>query len=172
MIDVASNPSDAVETAMNLFGNDIFRLAFSYMKKKEDAEDIVQDVLIRFMQSENIFENEERMKAWLLRVAANLCRDYLKAADRKRVTAFPEGYETVASEEAIPEGESEVLAAVMALPEKYRSTIHLYYYEEYTTKEIAEILGRKEATIRSLLKRGREKIEKMMKGDDGYAKGV
>lgn len=172
MIDVASNPSDAVETAMNLFGNDIFRLAFSYMKKKEDAEDIVQDVLIRFMQSENIFENEERMKAWLLHVAANLCRDYLKAADRKKVVALPEGYETVASEETIPEGESEVLAAVMALPEKYRSVIHLYYYEEYATKEIAEILEKKEATVRSLLKRGREKIEKMMKGDDGYAKRV
>ncbi|HAP21711.1 MAG TPA: RNA polymerase subunit sigma-24 [Lachnospiraceae bacterium] len=172
MIDVASNPSDAVETAMNLFGNDIFRLAFSYMKRKEDAEDIVQDVLVRFMQSENIFEDGEQMKAWLLRVAANVCKDYLKASERKKVVALPEGYETVASDEAIPEGESEVLAAVMALPEKYRSVIHLYYYQEYSTKEIAEILEKKEATIRSLLKRGRERLEKMMKGDDGYAKRV
>ena len=69
-----------------------------------------------------------------------------------------------------PKGESEVFQAVMALPEKYRSVIHLFYFEEYSTAEIASILQKKEATVRSLLKRGREKIEKMMKGDDGHAK--
>lgn len=172
MIDVASNPSDAVETALTLFGDDILRLAFSYLKRREDAEDIVQDVLIRLMQSDSVFESEERMKAWLLHVAANLCKDYLKTAERKKVVALPEGYDAAVSDEELPEEESEVLNAVMALPEKYRSVIHLYYFEEYATKEIAEILGKKEATIRSLLKRGREKLENMMKGDDGYAKGI
>lgn len=171
MLDVASNPSDAVEQALGHFGDDVFRLAYSYMKSREDAEDIVQDVLIRYMQSEKIFEDKEHVKAWLLRVAANLCKDRLKSASRQREVAIPEGYEAAAAcGEA--ESESEILQAVMALPEKYRSVIHLFYFEEYSTAEVASILQKKEATIRSLLKRGREKLEKMMKGDDGHAERV
>lgn len=170
MLDVASNPSDAVEQALNRFGNDILRLAYSYMKSREDAEDIVQDVLIRFMQSAKRFESEEHVKAWLLRVTANLCKDYLKASHRKKEVGIPEGYDIAAEPEE--DGDAEVLQAVMQLPEKYRTVIHLYYYEEYKTNEIADILQKKEATVRSLLKRGREKLEKMMKGDDGHAEGI
>ena len=170
MIDVASNPLDAVERALNLFGNDILRLAYSYMKNRYDAEDIVQDVLIRYMQSAKVFQEEEHMKAWLLRVASNLCKDRLKSASYQREVAIIE-----APTDDIQE-ESQVMKSVMALPEKYRSVIHLYYFEEYSTKEIAEILEKKETTIRSLLKRGREKLANMisqenkMKGDDGHAK--
>ena len=79
MIDVAANPSDAVEKALDLFGNDILRLAYSYMKSREDAEDIVQEVLIRLMQSAGVFEDESHEKAWLLKVASNLCKDKLKS---------------------------------------------------------------------------------------------
>lgn len=171
MIDVGSNPSDAVEKALDLFGNDILRLAYSYLKSREDAEDIVQDALIRFMQSAKVFEEEEHMKAWLLRVAANLCKDRLKSASHQREVAIPEGYEVAASREE-PQGENDILEKVMALPEKYRSVIHLYYFEEYSTREIADILDKKESTIRSLLKRGREKLKNRMKGDDGHAEGI
>ena len=73
MIDVAQNPSDAVEKALDLFGNDILRFAFSYMKNREDAEDVLQETLIRLMQAQPVFENEQKLKSWLLRVAANLC---------------------------------------------------------------------------------------------------
>lgn len=174
MLDVASNPSDAVEQVLNRFGDDILRLGYSYMKSREDAEDIVQDVLIRFMQSAKVFEDEIHVKAWLLRVAANLCKDKLKSASRQREVAIPEGYDVADSSpeseyKYSQEEESDIMKAVMALPEKYRSVIHLYYFEEYVTAEIADILQKKEATVRSLLKRGREKLEKMMKGDDGHA---
>ena len=167
MIDVAANPSDAVEKALDLFGNDILRLAYSYMKSREDAEDIVQEVLIRLMQSAE--------KAWLLKVASNLCKDKLKSASRQREVAMPEGYD-VADEKQEKKEESDILQIISQLPEKYRSAIHLYYYEEYSVKEIAEILEKKETTIRSLLKRGREKLARMlpqqMKGDDGHAAGI
>ena len=66
MLDVASNPSDAVEQALQQFGDDILRLAYSYMKNREDAEDIVQEVLIRFMQAAGQYESEAHVKAWLL----------------------------------------------------------------------------------------------------------
>lgn len=170
MIDVAANPSDAVEMALELFGNDILRLAFSYLKRKEDAEDVVQEVLIRFMQSANQYESEKHVKAWLMQVTVNLCKDILKSAANKKVTFLPEDFDVAATEQPVEEGESEVMQAVLSLPEKYRQVIHLYYVEEYSTKEIAEILDKKEATIRSLLKRGREKLEIMMKGGSGNAK--
>lgn len=159
MIDVEANPSGAVELALNLFGNDILRISYSYLKRREDAEDIVQETLIRFMQSKLYFETEQQAKGWLLRVAVNLCKDYLKSAAYRKQTPIPEGYD-VADEATIPvpEEESEVLQAVMSLPEKYRGPLHLYYYEEYNTKEIAEILEKKESTVRSLLKRGRDKL--------------
>ncbi len=158
MIDVEANPSGAVELALNLFGNDILRLSFSYLKRREDAEDIVQDTLIRLMQSGTCFETEELMKAWLLRVAVNLCKDHLKSAVYRKQTSLPEGFDIAAEDQPVSGEESEVLQSLMSLPEKYRSVLHLYYYEEYATKEIASILDKKEATVRSLLKRGREKL--------------
>lgn len=177
MIDVASNPSDAVERALDLFGNDILRLAYSYLHSREEAEDIVQDTLIRFMQSAKAFQEEEHIKAWLLRVASNLCKDRLKSARYQREVAIPEGYDIAAEGEEEAE-ENGIMKHIIALPDKYRSVIHLYYFEEYSTREIAEILEKKETTIRSLLKRGREKLahmisqENKMKGEDGHAKGI
>lgn len=178
MINVALNPLDAVENALNLFGDAVLRLAYSYLKKKEDAEDIVQDTLIRLMQSGEIFESEEHMKSWMLRVAANLCKDQLKSSKQQKEVALPGGgYEKGVEDEYISGENNAVIEAVMSLPEKYRSVIHLYYFEEYATKEIAEIVGKKESTVRSLLKRGREKLEvilseNMMKGDCDYEKGI
>lgn len=162
MINVALNPSDAVENALNLFGDAVLRLAFSYLKKREDAEDIVQDTLIRLMQSREIFESEEHMKSWMLKVAANLCKDQLKSSQNQKEVAIPKGFEEGVEDEHTAGENNEVMEAVMSLPEKYRSVIHLYYFEEYATKEIAEIMGKKESTIRSLLKRGREKLETIL----------
>lgn len=176
MIDVAQNPSDAVEKALDLFGNDILRFAFSYMKNREDAEDILQEALIRLVQSGLAFENEKKIKAWLLRVTANICLDELRMPERRKMAAMPEGYDAAAEAAPEPETETEtesaVLQEVMRLPEKYRSVIHLYYYEEYSTREISEIIGKKEATVRSLLKRGREKLQNNLKGESGHAEGI
>ena len=173
MIDVAANPPDAAEVALNKFGNDILRLAYSYLKTREDAEDVVQDTLIKFMQAGGKYETEEKMKSWLLQVAANLCRDLLKSAARKKQVALPEDYDPPAEESSgggTPDPDNEVMEAVMSLPEKYRSVIHLYYMEEYSIKEIAEILEKRESTVKSLLKRGRERLaKKLEEGDGGYA---
>ncbi len=99
----------------------------------------------------------------------------VKIGVRQREVAIPEGYD-VADEKQEQKEESDILQIISQLPEKYRSAIHLYYYEEYSVKEIAEILEKKETTIRSLLKRGREKLARIlpqqMKGDDGHAAGI
>ena len=164
MISVAENPHAAAEQALNLFGDDILRLSYSYLKRREDAEDIVQETLLRLMQSSQAFRDEEHMKAWLLRVAANLCKDFLRLARSKREVTLGEenGYEPAAPQTQLPEGGSDIMEAVLSLPEKYRSVIHLYYFEEYATKEIAEILGLKDVTVR----------KKKMEGDGGHAGGI
>ena len=134
----------------------------------------MQETLLRLMQSSQAFRDEEHMKAWLLRVAANLCKDFLRLARSKREVTLGEenGYEPAAPQTPLPEDGSDIMEAVLSLPEKYRSVIHLYYFEEYATKEIAEILGLKDVTVRSLLKRGREKLKKKMEGDGGHAGGI
>ncbi len=91
MIDAANHPSETAEKVLDLFGNDILRFAYSYLKNREDAEDIVQETLIRLLRAKPCFEDEEKAKSWLLRVAANLCRDELGRSEKKRVVAFPEG---------------------------------------------------------------------------------
>ena len=132
-VGVLQNTS-AIETVLDIYGNAILRLAYSYLHNMSDAEDILQDTLIKYMQSSPAFLTESHKKAWLLHVAANLREDL-----------------------------SFVWEAVKALPEKYREVLHLYYQEGYPTKEISKILNRNESSIRSDLKRGREALKQVLK---------
>ena len=134
------------------------RLAYSYLHNMQDAEDILQETLIRYLQSAPVFENSEHEKAWLLRVAVNLSKNRI---DYNRLRETDELDEKLQQEER--EDLAFVWEAVRELPEHYREVIHLYYYEGYSTKEIAKILQSRESTVRSNLKRGREKLKAVLK---------
>lgn len=139
------------------YGNSIYRLALSYMKNVPDAEDVVQEVLIKRMVRAPKFESSEHEKAWTIRVTINLCKNKLTSLHRKKRADVSETLH-LASE--MEEDDRGVLEAVFRLPENYRTAIHLYYYEGYKTEEIARILGKKDATVRSYLHRGREILKK------------
>ena len=143
---------------LDSYGNSILRLAYSYMHNMSDAEDIVQETLIRYLQKAPSFESPVHEKAWLLHVAANLSKNRL---DYERVRKTDELNEELAAAE--DENLSFVWEAVKALPEQYRAPIHLFYQEGYSTSEIAKILGRKESTVRSDLHRGRERLKAVLK---------
>ena len=143
---------------LDQYGDSILRLAYSYLHNMSDAEDIVQETLIKYMKTAPEFENETHEKAWLLRVASNLSKNKI---DYNKVRQADELDETLKAEER--EDLSFVWEAVKALPENYREAIHLFYHEGYSTKEIASILRRNESTVRSDLKRGREKLKIMLK---------
>ena len=149
---------DRAEQVFDRYGNAILRLAYSYLHNMSDAEDILQEVLIQYMKAAPAFNGEEHEKAWLLHVSANLCKNRIKYNKYRETDELME--ELVAEKK---EDLSFVWEAVRSLPEKYREVIHLFYQETLTTKEIAEVLGRKEATIRSDLLRGREKLKKILK---------
>ena len=142
-------------------GNSILRLCYSYLHNMSDAEDILQDTLIQYIKTAPVLENENHERAWLLKVASNLSKNRIQYNKRRQTDELEE---TLAAEEA--EDLSFVWSAVKKLPDKYREVVHLFYYEGYATREIAQILQRNESTVRSDLKRGREQLKGILK--EGY----
>ena len=143
---------------LDQYGNRILRLAYTYLHNMSDAEDILQDTLLQFLKKAPSFDSAEHEKAWLLRVAVNLSKNRI---DYERLRASDELNEELVAEER--EDLSFVWEAVRELPSQYREVIHLFYHEGYPTAEIAKILGRKESTVRSDLRRGREKLKTVLK---------
>jgi RNA polymerase sigma factor, sigma-70 family len=146
------------EDLMDRYGNSVLRIAYSYLHNTADAEEVLQDTLIRFLKSAPAFESPSHEKAWLLRVAGNLSKNRI---DYNRVRCADELNEELASEER--EDLSFVWEAVKALPVKYREAVHLFYAEGCSTAEIAEILHENEATVRSRLMRGRSRLKEVLK---------
>jgi RNA polymerase sigma factor (sigma-70 family) len=159
VLDVSLRTDETVVHALKTYGNTIIRLAYSYLHNLSDAEDILQDTLLSLIKNKPVFSSQEHEKAWLMRVAINLCKNKLKSSWFHTVE-IPENLES----EGITEEESEVLHAVCKLPLKYREVVHLFYYEGYSTLEISSLLQKKEATIRSLLHRSRKMLKKALKG--------
>ncbi len=140
------------------YGNAILRLAYSYVHNMADAEDILQEALIRILQADPQFENAAHERAYILRTAANAAKNHLAYSKRRETDELSE--ELVAEKR---EDLSFVWEAVKQLPEISREVLHLHYYEGYKTAEIAAILRRREATVRSDLKRARERLKEILK---------
>ena len=143
---------------LDTYGDTILRYAYSYLHNQSDTEEVLQDTLIQFLKTRPVFESDEHEKAWLLRVAGNLCKNRLKYNSLRQTDELRE--ELIAEQR---EDLSFIWDAVQALPVQYREVIHLFYREGYSTREISQILGRKEATIRSDLSRGHGKLKELLK---------
>lgn len=151
---------DEAERLVRTYSDLILRLAYTYLKSTHDAEDICQNVFLKLLTGGYTFDSAEHEKAWVIRTTANACKDSLRAAHRRYV-----GLEAVA-EAAAPEApDSAVLDAVMALPQKYREAVYLHYYEGYSVREIAKLLGRSEAAVSAHLSRGRKSLRTTLGGD-------
>lgn len=149
------------ELALRNHGDAILRLAYSYLHNMADAEDIVQETLLQLMKKAPSFESNEHEKAWLFRVAINQSKNKIKFNQRRR---WEELSESLATE--VPNDLSFVWEAVGALPVKYREVIHLFYQEDMSTAQIAELLQKQESTVRSLLHRARKQLKDKLK--EGY----
>ena len=142
---------------LDRYGNKILRLAYSYLRNMADAEDIVQDTLIQYLKKQPVFADETHEVAWLMRVAANLSKNRIRYNSYRTTDELNE---ELAAEER--EDLSFVWEAVNSLPVPYREIIHLYYYEGYSTMQIASILSKKESTVRSCLARGRARLKSIL----------
>lgn len=154
--------SRQAERLLDDFGDSILRLAYSYLHSIEDAEEVLQDTLLQFLRTAPDLQSPAHEKAWLLRVAANLSKNRLSYWRRHPQEELSD---LLPAENEDPRLE-EVWDSVKALPPKYRVVVHLYYYEQYTTVEIARLLGKKESTVRSLLARARGLLRENWEGDD------
>lgn len=147
-----------------LYMDTVFRLAFNYTKSRSEADDITQDVLIKLYRTDKVFDSEEHIKHWLIRVAINECkRAFLSPWKRT------EPIEEYAATLSFPSPEhSELFYAVMELPQKYRVPIFLHYYEDYSCEEISQFLKIPNPTVRTRLRRGREILKSKLQEADGY----
>ena len=152
--------TDVAQTYMDT----VFRVAFSYMKSRADADDITQNVLLKLYRYEGDFQSESHLRNWLIRVTVNECKSAFRSPWRRT-----EDIEDYVNSLAMPsQDHSDLLEAVMALPRKYRVVIYLFYYEGYSTRELAQLLSLPEATVRTHLARGRERLRKMLTEAETY----
>lgn len=137
----------------------VWRVCYSFMRNRADTEDMVQEAFLRAYYADKPFRSEEHEKAWLIVTASNLCKDALKRAWRQDEPLEDH------LELAAPGRDAQVLEAVLALPERYKTAVYLYYYEGYSLKEIASILGCPQATVRTRLARARKQLKQMLGGE-------
>ena len=152
-----------LRNAMEHHGAAVYRLALCRMQSVQDAEDVYQDVFLRLLGQDAASWNEAHLRAWLLRCTMNRCCDLHRFRLRRPVLALADLPETEAEPDS---GAAELWDAVARLPEKLRIPIHLYYAEGYSTEEIAGLLDIPAATVRTRLRRARNKLHDLLGGDD------
>lgn len=147
---------DGLEPVYERYKDNIFAIGFNYFKNSIDADDVVQETFLKLARSGKEFESEAHLRNWLIRVAVNECKRVSLSSWVKKKVSLEEyaGQMDFATQE-----ESRLFEAVMDLPKKYRQAIHLYYYEDYSTAEIAEILSISRTAVTTRLLRGREKLK-------------
>lgn len=148
--------------AARRYQNTVYRTALHALGSPQDADDAVQEVFLRLFRCRAPFESEEHLRRWLLRVTVNYCRDVLKSPWRKRRVSWEELPETPVFDR--PQ-QAALYREVMALPEKYRTVLNLFYYEELSVREIGELLGVGDSTVTTRLARARRRLKERL-GED------
>lgn len=149
-----------VDELMGRYRDNVFAAAFNVCKNAADADDIVQETFLQYYMEQKEFDNEQHIRAWLLRVAINKAKNVNHSFWRRNKMPLEDYMESLAFE--APE-DGELFAAVMGLPEKYRVAIHLYYYEDYSVREIAGLLRLTESNAKARLSRGRRMLRIALK---------
>ena len=143
------------------YGDRLYAAAFNICRQPQDAEDAVQDALIALYRSDKEFEPEEHIKAWLLRVTVNAAKSTIRLFWNRNRTSYEDYMESLVFEDA---SDKTLMDEVLALPEKYRIVLHLHYFEEYKTREIADILKITENTVKTRLLNGRKLLKTKLEG--------
>ncbi|GAA0182298.1 sigma-70 family RNA polymerase sigma factor [Clostridium sediminicola] len=161
---ISLRTDDEVDEILKEYSDTVYKVAYSQTKDRYHAEDVFQEVFLRLIRKRPEFENKKHLKAWLIRVTINCSKNiFLSSHFKKRAELNSEIVDNKDEFE-----KSQLYDAVMALPKKYRTVIHLYYYEGYLVKEIAALFNKKEATIKTNLHRGRKLLGENLKGDFIY----
>ncbi|MDP4127521.1 MAG: sigma-70 family RNA polymerase sigma factor [Bacillota bacterium] len=148
------------------YGSMVFKIAMVNLGNKEDAEETMQEAFYKLLYKAPQFKNDDHEKAWLIKITVNLCRDILRSVWHKRVVKM-EDIEKYYDDPS----DSSVMKEILALPVKYKTVIYLYYFEDYSIKQISEILKTKESAIKMRLQRGRQLLKFELKGIENESSG-
>lgn len=157
-----ANEQKEYQEIVEKYSNMVYRLAYFYTNSKYDADDIYQDVFLKYLQNKKQFENEEHKKAWLIRVTINCCKKLWLSSWKRKIIPLDDEIKFEMEENIGLYNE------IKKLPKKYRVVIHLFYYEQYSVKDISKILKQKESTIRTWLTRARKMLKIYIKEEDFY----
>lgn len=150
---------DCVENVIRFYSDMVYRLAFARTGNSFDADEIYQEVFLRYIRKRPVFKEEEHRKAWLIRVTINCCKKFWGSAWQRKTGPLKDEIVFEASEDA------ELFQEILRLPPNYREVIHLFYYEEMSVEEISRTLNRKSSTVRTQLTRARAKLKQLIKED-------
>lgn len=148
-----------VESVVREYADMVYRLAFAHVRSRCNADDVFQEVFLRYVRNTPVFASEEHRKAWLIRVTINCSKKHWSSARRRTTVPLDDSYDF-----SLPE-ENGLDAALKKLRPKYRAVIHLFYYEGYSVCEIGNILAIRESTVRTQLTRARAQLAKILKGE-------
>lgn len=151
---------EQAEQIIRRYADTIYKTAYQHLKNHTDADDIFQEVCVAIITKNTPISDEEHLKRWLIRVTINKCRDFKKSVWQKRTDSFDDHTELTAPETSL------VMEELKKIPDSYADVLYLYYYEDYTISEIAEILGTNPNTIGSRLRRARKKLKKLLEEGD------
>lgn len=168
-INVSENAEEAIDEIMTRYGQEILQLAYSYVKNKQIAEDLTQEIFVKCYKSLHTYSGKSKFRTWLWKIASNHCKDYLKSWYNQNVftTDYQPIYDSIQSESVEQtviqdEEDGQLASAVMELPVNYREVIYLFYFEEMSIKEIAVVTEAKENTIKTRLKRAKELLKERL----------
>ena len=147
--------------AIDQYADTVRRICMVHLKNYDDTEDIFQTVFLKYVLHSAPFDSEEHEKAWIIRVTINACKDFLKNVFRRRTVPLDQ---IIEKPQEMTEDHSDLLEAVLALPEKYKDVIYLYYYEGYSAAEIGSILKKNVNTVYTLLTRARQILKTKLEG--------
>ena len=150
---------DCFEDVLYRYQDTVYRIAFTYCRNASEAEDIAQEVFVRYFTKTPVLTGEDHLKAWLIRVAINTSKSHLRSSWLRKTVPLSEQECHIAEDST----NYDLYNAIMALSQKYRAVVILYYFEDYSVREIAKILGRTETAIQTQLQRAREKLKKELK---------
>ncbi|WP_175986968.1 sigma-70 family RNA polymerase sigma factor [Bacillus sp. Marseille-Q1617] len=171
-----SGKDGLLERAMDEYGQAVLYMAFSYVKDHGLAEDIAQEVFVKFYGKMDSFRSDSSLKTWFMRITINQCKDHLKRWDTRKIL-FTNKVSEILQEHGNPESKTiegekrgELHSKLLKLPVKYREVLFLYYYQELKVNEMAEALELNPSTVKTRLKTGRERLHRMY-GEGGRHDG-
>ena len=157
--------NESIETVIQRYKGNVYSVALSYVNSRDDADDIFQEVFLIYFRTNPQFNDEEHRKAWLIRTTINCSKRVVDSTYRKRTVPLDEMEEE--SFEFQTKEENAVYVALQALPEKYRTVLHLFYFEDMSIEQICKVLDLKTSTVKVQLMRGREMMKEKLK-EEGY----